>query len=93
MIDAQGSRVCCGKGRPRDGRSSAKGSGGAFAVTALGARAETGGFALAAEDAALAACLDRHIAWLTGGGRIGVREWLEDPSVFMRRVRQAAAEL
>lgn len=35
---------------------------GAFVVTALDARVETGGFALAAADAELAACLDRHLA-------------------------------
>ena len=72
--------------------AAAKGSGGAFAVTALDARAETGGIALAAEDAALAACLDRYIARPTGSGRFGVREWFEDPSVLVRRGRQAAAE-
>ena len=71
--------------------AAAKVSGGAFAVTALDARAKTGGFALAAEDAALAACLDRHIGRLTDGGRISYWEWLEDPSVFMRRARQAVA--
>ena len=68
-----------------------KANGNAFAVTSLDTRAETGGFALAAEDAALAACFDRHIGRLTGGGRIGFPEWLEDPSVFMRRARQLDA--
>ena len=62
--------------------------GGAFAVTAHDSRVEVGGFALAAEDAELAACLDRHIAWLTEGGRIGYREWLDAPVIFMRRARQ-----
>lgn len=46
--------------------------GDAFAVTALDERAEVGGFALAVEDAELAECLDRHIAWVTDNGRIGV---------------------
>ena len=72
-------------------RYAAFGAGESFAVTALDGRAETGGFALAAEDAALAACLDRHIDWLTDGGRIGFRDWLDDASVFVRRARQAAA--
>ena len=71
-------------------RADALAHGGSIVVTALDSRAETGGFALAAEDAALAACLDRHIGWLTDGGRIGYREWLDDPSVFMRRARRAA---
>ena len=42
-------------------RADARAHGGAFAVTALDSRAETGGFALAVEDAGLVACLDRHI--------------------------------
>ena len=71
--------------------AAAKANRGAFAMTALDKRAETGGFALAAEDAALAACLDRHIARLTEDRQIGYREWLEDPSVFMRRARQPDA--
>ena len=48
-------------------------------------------FALAADNAALAACIDRHIAWLTDDGRIGFREWFDDPSIFMRRAQQPAA--
>ncbi len=71
-------------------RAAAREHGNAFAVTALDARAETGGFALAARNAALAACLDRHIGWLTDGGRIGYSEWFGDASVFMQRARQAA---
>ena len=69
-------------------RAAARAYGDALAVTALDTRSETGGFALAAADAALAACLDRHINWLTDGGRIGFRDWLDDTSVFMRRARQ-----
>lgn len=72
--------------------AAAKANCGAFAVTALDTRAETGGFALAAEDATLAACLDRHIGRLTDGGRIGYREWHEAPSAFMGRARQADPE-
>ena len=48
------------------------------------ARSAAGGLAL---GAALAACLDRHLAWLTDGGRIGYQEWLDDRMVFMQRVR------
>ena len=66
----------------------ARTQGGAFAVTAHDSRVEVGGFALATEDAELAACLDRHIAWLTEGGRIGYREWLDAPVIFMRRAGQ-----
>ena len=66
-------------------RADARTHGSAFAVTALDSRVEAGGFAVAAADAPLAACLDRSIAWLTDGGRIGYKEWLDDPAVFMRR--------
>ena len=67
-------------------------SGGEFAVTALDPAAEHGGFALAAGDAALAACIGRKIDWLTDGRRIGYREWRADSSVFMRRARLWRAE-
>ena len=69
-------------------RADARGAADGFVVTALDSRAEIGGFALAAAAAALAACLDRHLAWLTDGGRIGYREWLDDRLVFMQRARQ-----
>ncbi len=68
-------------------RDAAHASGGEFAVTALDPEAEHGGFALAAKDAALAACISRKLEWLTDGRRIGYRRWREDPSVFMRRAR------
>ena len=68
-------------------RDAAHASGGAFAVTALDPEAEYGGFALAARDAALAACISRKVEWLTDGRRIGYRQWRADPSVFMRRAR------
>ena len=54
------------------------------------ARAETGGFALAVADTELAACLDRLLAWLTDHGRIGYREWLVAPPIFLWRARQWA---
>lgn len=68
-------------------RDAAHASGGEFAVTALDPVAEHGGFALAAKDDALAACISRKIDWLTDGRRIGYGRWREDPSVFMRRAR------
>ena len=69
-------------------RTAASSSAGTFAVTALDPESETGGFALAAEDAALATCIDRHVAWLTDNGRIGFSEWYDDATVFMRRAEQ-----
>ena len=57
----------------------------AFTVTALDDAMEWGGFALAAQDAGLAACIDRHIDRLTDKRRIGYAEWLADPEVFIRR--------
>ena len=63
----------------------AYGSGGAFVVTALDPETEFGGFTLAVEDAALLACIDEKIDYLTDDGRIGYAQWREDPSVFMRR--------
>lgn len=56
-------------------------------VTALDEAVELGGFALAVEDAALAACLDEKINWLTDNRRIGYAEWVNDPQVFMRRAQ------
>ena len=63
-------------------------SGGDLAVTALDSRAERGGFALAVKDAALVACLDRFVGWLTDGGRIGFAEWHENRSVFVSRAEE-----
>ena len=75
-----------------DNLGAAAKTGGALAVSALDAATEHGGFALAAKDAALAACLDRKVAGLTDYGKIGYREWREDTSVFMRRARAWPAE-
>lgn len=61
--------------------------GGAFAVTALDPQVEYGGFALAADDAELAACIDDKVNWLTDNRQIGYGEWLADASVFMQRAR------
>ena len=61
--------------------------GGAFAITALDPQVEYGGFALAAEDAELAACIDDKVNWLTDNRQIGYGEWLADASVFMQRAQ------
>ena len=56
-----------------------------FAVTALDEEVELGGFTLAIEDVALAACIDKKLNYLTDNRNIGYAEWVADPSVFMRR--------
>ena len=66
-------------------RETAHARGGEFIVTALDEAVEYGGFALAAQDAELAACLDRMLDWLTDSRAIGYAEWRQDPDVFMRR--------
>ncbi|MCY3708433.1 MAG: transporter substrate-binding domain-containing protein [Caldilineaceae bacterium] len=66
-------------------RETAHARGGDFVVTALDEDVEYGGFALAAEDGALAACLQRMIDWLTDDRKIGYASWREDAGVFMRR--------
>ncbi len=68
-------------------RDAAHTADGALAVTALDEAVEHGGFTLAVEDAALAACLDAKINWLTDNRRIGYAEWVNDPQVFMRRAQ------
>ena len=68
-------------------RHAVRAHGGALAIGAVDERAEDGGFAVAADDAGLAACLDEAIGRLTDGGRIGYRHWLDDPGVFLRRAR------
>ena len=65
-------------------------SGGALVIAAQDpdpTRRERGGFALAAADAALAACLDGKINRLTDNGRIDYPDWKANPSVFMKRAR------
>ena len=61
---------------------------GKLRVTALDTRVETGGFALAAADRDLAACIGQHVGHLTDNLRIGYGAWLADPMVFMRRARR-----
>ena len=63
-------------------------SGGEFVVTALDDAIERGGFALAAGDAELAACLDDRIDHLTDDMRLGYGDWLADPEVFLKRAAQ-----
>ena len=40
---------------------------------------------------AVAACIDRRIDWQTDDGRIGLLEWFDDSSNFIRRAHQPAA--
>ena len=56
-----------------------------FAVTALDEQFELGGFTLAVEDIALAACVDEKLNYLTDNRNIGYAEWVADPLIFMRR--------
>ena len=62
-------------------------SGNTFVVTALDEQFELGGFTLAVEDIALAACIDEKLNYLTDNRNIGYAEWVADPSVFMRRAQ------
>lgn len=66
-------------------RDAVHASGGAFEVAALDSAVEYGGFALDVDAAALAACIDAKINWLTDNRRLGYAEWRDDPSVFLRR--------
>ncbi len=68
-------------------REAAHRAGGAFAVAALDARVEHGGFTVAEGRDDLVACLDEKIDWLTDGRRIGYAAWLDNPSVFLDRAR------
>ena len=69
-------------------RDASVSSDGEFVVAALDAATELGGFALAVEDADLAACIDDKINYLTDGQRIGYGEWRTNPAVFMERAQQ-----
>ena len=68
-------------------RHAARAHGGALAIGAVDERAEVGGFAVAADDTALATCLDEAIGRLTDGGRIGYWDWLDNRSVLLRRAQ------
>lgn len=54
-------------------------------VGVLDTEVEWGGFTVDAGAAALRACLDRRIDYLTDNRRIGYAAWREDPTVFLRR--------
>ena len=69
-------------------RDASVASDGEFVVAALDAATELGGFALAVEDADLAACIDDKINYLTDSRRIGYGEWRANPAVFMERAQQ-----
>jgi len=56
-----------------------------FTVSVLDEEVELGGFTLAIEDAALAACIDEKLNYLTDDRSIGYAEWVADPLIFMRR--------
>lgn len=91
MLDAlkNGDIDAVARGNIGNGDASAA-SRGALAVAAQDpdpAKRERGGFALDAEEAALAACLDRKIRLLTGAGRIDYSDWRANPSVFTERAR------
>ena len=66
-------------------RDAARAADSPLVVTALDEAIELGGFSLAVEDTALAACLDEKINWLTNNRRLGFAEWVSDSQVFMRR--------
>ena len=69
-------------------QDAAHASHGEFVVTAFDEQIEYGGFTLALEDAELAACIDEKLNYLTDSKNIGYGEWLQDPSVFMKRAKQ-----
>lgn len=68
-------------------------SNGAFVITAFDEQVEYGGFTLAVEDTALAACIDEKLDYLTDNKSIGYGEWLQDPLVFMKRAEQWNTEM
>ena len=69
-------------------QDAAHASHGELVVTAFDDQIEYGGFTLALEDANLAACIDEKLDYLTDNKNIGYGEWLQNPSVFMKRAKQ-----
>ncbi|MXX39424.1 MAG: amino acid ABC transporter substrate-binding protein [Gemmatimonadetes bacterium] len=69
-------------------RDASVSSDGEFVVAALDTATEWGGFALAVEDADLAACIDDKINYLTDSRRIGYGEWRANPAIFAERAQQ-----
>jgi len=74
-------------------QDAAHASQGELVVTAFDEQIEYGGFTLALEDADLAACIDEKLDYLTDNKNIGYGEWLQDPSVFMKRAKQWNTEI
>lgn len=74
-------------------QGAAHASHGELVVTAFDEQIEYGGFTLALEDADLAACLDEKLDYLTNNTSIGYKEWLQDPSVFLKRAEQWNTEM
>ena len=74
-------------------RDAAHASHGELVVTAFDEQIEYGGFTLALKDADLAACIDEKLDYLTDNKNIGYGEWLQDPSVFMKRAEQWNTEM
>ncbi len=66
-------------------QAAAHASGGSLVVAARDDKIEYGGFTVDINAPELAACLDEKINWLTEDRRLGYGDWVEDPSVFMRR--------
>lgn len=66
-------------------QAAAHASGGSLVVAARDDKIEYGGFTVAINAPELAACLDEKINWLTDNRGIAYGDWVEDPSVFMRR--------
>ena len=60
---------------------------GTLAVTAVDESFENGGFTVDADDAALLACLNDKIDYLTDNRSIGYPDWVADAMVFMRRAQ------
>ena len=69
-------------------QEAAHASHGELVVTAFDEQIEYGGFTLGLEDADLAACIDEKLNYLTDSRNIGYGEWLQDPSVFLKRAKQ-----
>ena len=68
-------------------RDASHASADAFAVALLDDAVERGGFTLSSGDSELASCISDKLDYLTDGMSIGYAEWLQDPSVFMRRAQ------
>lgn len=54
-------------------------------VSVLDESLEYGGFSIDMHAVELRECLNDKIDWLTDGGRLDYQDWLDDPTIFMRR--------